>query len=342
MPWRTTEPGGAAAGLERARALKRLKIKRDSGWHLAAYVILNGFLAFIWSLGGGWSWPVWMIVPWGIGLAFHAACTFPGGAVTERDIQREMGTRDRRARRRPGTIRTAAVRASEVEMNRRWAYAAAASAAVAFGYRWVLRPWHERWGATGEEVRAALPGDDLVADPARQSTRAITVHAPAGQVWPWVVQLGADRGGFYSYDWLENLFRLGIHSAGRVVPDWQRRAVGDLVYADAAGTGGWYVRQVVPGEVLVLQMANVAAGRPARRDEQLRWEFLWTFATKDQGDGTTRLLVRERVGFGSTATRLLMSPVGLVSFVMTRKMMRGIRARAEASARQATDADLAG
>ncbi len=223
-------------------------------------------------------------------------------------------------------------------MNRRLVYATAASAAAAFGYRRVLRPWHERWGATDEEVHAALPGDDLLADPATQSTRAITVRAPAGQVWPWVVQLGADRGGFYSYDWLENLFRLGIHSAGQVVPDWQQRAVGDLVYADAAGTGGWYVKQVVPSEVLVLQVANVPAGRPARRDEQLRWEFLWTFATKDQGDGTTRLLVRERVGFGSTATRLLMSPIGLVSFVMTQKMMRGIRARAEASAQRTTGA----
>jgi hypothetical protein len=226
-------------------------------------------------------------------------------------------------------------------MNRRWAYAAAASAAAAFGYRRVLRPWHERWGATGEEVHAALPGDDLVADPATQSTRAITIHAPADQVWPWVVQLGADRGGFYSYDWLENLFRLGIHSAAQVVPDWQQRAVGDLVHANAAGTGGWYVKQVVPNEVLVLQVANVAAGRPMRRDEQLRWEFLWTFATKDQGDGTTRLLVRERVGFGSMATRLLMSPVGLVSFVMTQKMMRGIKAHAEASARRSTDAAVA-
>ena len=176
-----------------------------------------------------------------------------------------------------------------------------------------------------------LPGDDLVAEPATQVTRAITVDAPADQVWPWVVQLGADRGGFYSYDWLENLFGLGIHSADRVVPEWQQRAVGDLVHADAAGTGGWYVVRVVPHEALVLKMADVASGRPLRRDEQLRWEFLWTFATKDQGDGTTRLLVRERVGFGSAVTRLLMSPIGLVSFVMTRKTMRGIKARAEST-----------
>lgn len=218
-------------------------------------------------------------------------------------------------------------------MTRRWVRTAAVAVAAAAGYRSVVRPWHERWGATDEEVRAPLPGDDLVVEPASQRTRAITVRAPASRVWPWVIQLGADRGGFYSYDWLENLFGLGIHSADRVVPEWQERAVGDLVYADAAGTGGWYVMQVVPEEVLVLQVANVAAGHPLGRDEQLRWEFLWTFATQDQGDGTTRLLVRERVGFGCAATRVLMSPVGLVSFVMTQKTMRGIKARAESAVR---------
>jgi len=221
-------------------------------------------------------------------------------------------------------------------MKRGWAMTGAAAAAAAVGYRQVVLPWHQRWGATDEEVRAALPGDELVAEPVTQATRGMTVNAPPGQVWPWVVQLGADRAGFYSYDWLENLFGLGIHSAGRVVADWQQRATGDLVYADAAGTGGWYVMQVVPSEVLVLKLANVAAGQPLRRDEQLRWEFLWTFATRDAGNGTTRLLVRERVGFGSRATRLLMAPFGVVSFIMTQKMMRGIKARAEAAAHDAT------
>lgn len=215
---------------------------------------------------------------------------------------------------------------------RRWVSAVALVAAAAVGYREIVRPWHESWGATREEVDTVLPGDQHLAEPASQSTRGITINVPPEQVWPWVVQLGADRGGFYSYDWLENLFHLGIHSAHQVVADWQQRAVGDLVYANAAGTGGWYVVEAVPNSVLALKMGDVAAGRPTRRDEQLRWEFLWTFALTDLGDGKTRLLVRERTAFGSTAARMLMAPVGFVSFLMTQKMMRGIKARAESAA----------
>jgi hypothetical protein len=214
-------------------------------------------------------------------------------------------------------------------MKRRWPAAAAAAAAAVVGYRTLVRPWHQRWGATDAEVNVHLPGDELVAEPATQVTRGITIEAPPEDVWPWLLQLGADRGGFYTYDWLENLFGLGIHSADEVVPAWQQRAVGDLVYADASGGGGWYVAELRPNEALVLKMANVAASRPAQRDEL--WEFLWTFALIEASAGTTRLLVRERVGFGSRLTRFLMAPVGFVSFVMTQRMMRGIKARAEAA-----------
>jgi hypothetical protein len=204
-------------------------------------------------------------------------------------------------------------------------------AAIAL-YERLVRPWHLRWGASDDEVEARLVGDDLVAEPARQCTRAITIAAPPDRVWPWVVQLGADRGGFYSYDWLENLFALGIHSADRIVPEWQRREVGDLVYADATGSGGWYVMAVEPDRVLVLQVADVEAGHPVRRTEPPWWEFAWTFALRRGPDGTTRLLVRERVAFGKLPVRLAMAPVGVVSFVMTRKMMLGITARAERAA----------
>ncbi len=208
------------------------------------------------------------------------------------------------------------------------AAAAVVTGASAAAYaRWV-KPWQERWGATDEEIALPLPGDGLLREPASQVTRAVTIDASREEVWPWIVQMGADRGGFYTYDLLENLFGLGIHSADEIVDRWQDLQVGDVVHADRAGTGGWYVVDLRPNEALVLQVGDLAAGRPLRRDEKLRWEFQWTFAVRD-APGGTRLLVRERVAFERTITRMLMAPVGLVSFVMTRGMLLGIRSRAE-------------
>ena len=205
----------------------------------------------------------------------------------------------------------------------------AAVGMAAVGYERLVKPWQERWGATEAERVMSLPGDDLVAEPASQVTRAITIAAEPEEVWPWLVQVGADRAGFYSYDWLENLLGLGIHSASRVVDEWQDLGLGDVVRADRAGTAGWYVMDLRPAEALVLQTANLVAGRPLRRDEQLKWEFLWTFALRPVPTGGTRLLVRERTGFDSALTEALLAAVGLVSFVMSRRMMLGIKARAE-------------
>jgi hypothetical protein len=209
------------------------------------------------------------------------------------------------------------------------ALAVVAAGATACAYERWLKPRHERWGATDEEIELALPGDELVEEPADQATRAITIDATREEVWPWIVQLGADRGGFYTYDRLENLFGLDIHSAEDIVEEWQDLAVGDVVHADRARTGGWYVVDLRPQEALLLKVGDLTAGRPLRRDEKLRWEFMWTFALRDMPTGGTRLLVRERVAFDSVITRMLMAPVGLVSFVMTRGMLLGIKSRVE-------------
>ena len=207
--------------------------------------------------------------------------------------------------------------------------AAGLVAAAMIVYRRFVRPWHERWGATEEEINGFLPGDDLIAEPASQVTRAITIDAPSDAVWSWVIQLGADRGGFYSYDWLEDLFGLGIHSANDIVQGWQRRGVGELVYGDAKGRGGWYVMDVQPNRALVLQMADVKNGRPATRSHRAFMEFTWAFVLHEGTDSKTRLLVRERVAFRYELSRFLMTPVGLVSFLMTQKTMRGIKERVE-------------
>lgn len=223
--------------------------------------------------------------------------------------------------RKVGAMKRTSIRASA------WSAIAVGAAAGAF-VKWFM-PWQRQWGATDEEASAPLAGDDLVAEPASQLTRAITVDAPPEDVWPWLVQLGADRGGFYSYDWLENLFGLRIHSADTIVDEWQGLGVGDIVYATRARTGGWYVQEFRPKELMALQVANLVAGRPVRREDRGGWEFLWTFALRPTPAGGTRLLVRERVAFGSPLVRALMTPTGLVSFVMTRRMMIGIKERAE-------------
>ena len=206
---------------------------------------------------------------------------------------------------------------------RRWAVVGGVGAAI---LAWkVFAPWERNWGATPEEVTATLPGDVLTAPPVEQNTRAITIGAPPDAVWPWLVQMGGDRGGFYSYDWLENLFGLKIHNAVRIVDEWQDLAVGDMVWGNRKRSGGWVVEQFVPNEALVLKTANPRTGRPARRDEGIGFEFQWTFALRATPEGATRLLIRERTAYGHLLTRWMMAPVGLVSFVMTRKMLEEIR-----------------
>lgn len=201
--------------------------------------------------------------------------------------------------------------------------------------RWV-KPGHDRWGASDAEVDAVLPGDDLLPGPEAQVTRAITVDAAPAEVWRWIVQIGADRAGFYSYDWLENLIGLQIHSADRIVERWQHLTVGDIVYASRDRSGGWYVAALEPERFLVLQVADLRAGRALSRDEPPGWEFQWTFVLRDDNRGGTRLLVRERVAFGNLAMRLAMAPVGTISFVMTRRMLLGVKQRAEQRRMQVT------
>lgn len=175
-----------------------------------------------------------------------------------------------------------------------------------------------------------LPGDDFLPDPTAQLTRAITIDAPREEVWPWIVQLGADRGGFYTYDRVENLLGFDVRSVNEIVEEWQDLGIGDVVHMDRAGNSGWHVVELRSREAMVLKLADLAAGRPLERDEKLHWEFLWTFALLDVPGGSTRLLVRERVAFGSALTGCLFAPVGLGSFVMTRGMLLGIKSRVEA------------
>ena len=199
-----------------------------------------------------------------------------------------------------------------------------AIAGTGAAYTLVARLWYLQWGATDQESRDHLPGDDLIARADLTATRAIAVHAPVEQVWPWIAQLGQGRGGFYSYDILENLVGCGIHSAGTVVPEWQTLEVGDEVK----------LHPEVPLEVAVLEegRALVLRGGVSMGSTAPPYDFTWAFVLRGQPDGTTRLVVRERYAYTQGWAPLLVEPVEAISFVMTQKMLRGIRDRAERDA----------
>lgn len=203
---------------------------------------------------------------------------------------------------------------------RSWPSAAATIIGVAAAAS-ALRRWQLRWGATAEEAHTALPGDELTADPDLTATRAITVHTAAEAVWPWIVQLGQGRGGFYTYDRLENLLGCDMHSADRVVPEWQDVKVGDQVRLHPEVTVD--VAGIQHGHALVLRGVVPMGTAPPPYD------FTWAFVLRPRADGTTRLLVRERYGYLRWWTPLIIEPVAVASFVMTERMLRGIRDRAE-------------
>jgi hypothetical protein len=202
-------------------------------------------------------------------------------------------------------------------------------------YTLAVRPWLLRWGATAEEASTPLPGDDLVPSAAYTTTRAVTIRASAESIWPWLVQLGQARGGFYTYDRLEQIAGAAIRSADRVVPEFQQLAVGDTVLLSPVG--GPKVAVLEPGCALVLsQTMDLRTARSIPPVPATRWamDWTWTFALRPLPDGTTRLLVRTRADYRPHAVltpgvRLLLEPI---HFVMERGMLLGIKRRAEHAA----------
>lgn len=191
----------------------------------------------------------------------------------------------------------------------------------------VLRRRYNRWGATDAEAAATLPGDELVPEPDLGYTRAVDVEAPVEAVWPWVVQIGQGRGGFYSYDGLENLVGCDIHSADVVLPAHQHPSPGDVVRLARGGGPTFRVHAVHPPADLVL----VSDGPEPAADDGTVVTWQWVLRPLD-GGRRTRLLVRQRLR-RPRAQRVLWRLVEPVGFVMERRMLRGIATRAARSVR---------
>lgn len=208
----------------------------------------------------------------------------------------------------------------------RWGIAGSVGAYVFLAYvsgAILLRPWHLRWGASTGDVAAHLPGDELVPGARYRMDHVITIDAPADSVWPWLVQIGQDRGGFYSYWRLEHLVGADIHNADRIVPAWQHRKAGDFIPAvqpDYLGgilgdSVGWRVADVVPGRALVL-------------------EDWGAFVVEPVDSATSRLHVRLRGDASPSLATILLAPLNVLvfepaHFIMERGMLRGIKQRAE-------------
>lgn len=225
---------------------------------------------------------------------------------------------------------------------------AALTGLAAFGYRFVFRPWWKSWGVSPEETARVLPGDEVIGDPNAGETRAITIDAPPVAVWPWLVQMGFGRAGWYSYDAID----MGSSSSNRIIPEYQDLKVGDFVPTHPAG--GFAVKRVDPGQALVLYLdsdlvqeqaeaakaqglgagpVNLrATGALMETSQPAEFAASWAFVLDELQGGRTRLIERFRVNFAETDkpwTRYTLPLMGFGVFVMMRQQLLGIKERAE-------------
>jgi len=199
-----------------------------------------------------------------------------------------------------------------------------------------LRHWYMNWGATDTELHRVYPGDQLAPGVLSVATRAITINAPPAQVWPWIVQIGEDRAGFYSYTWLENLVLADMHNAERINPQWQTRQVGDTVWLTSKdryhGTARTLVAMYEPGHAMVL-VSPPDYEKLVKRGPPI--DGAWSFILEPEGENASRLIMRTRgrsTGlFKRAFDYFVFDPA---HFIMERGMLLGIKRRAERFSRR--------
>jgi hypothetical protein len=198
---------------------------------------------------------------------------------------------------------------------------------LAVGGLWLLywfpiRRWYKHWGVTDAELKRRMSGDLEIPNPTYETTLAITIAAQPEHIWPWLVQMGARRGGLYSYDWLDQLFGfLDGPSADRIVPEFLRLAVGDVIPIGGASGSGFPVKALDPLSTLLL----------GGKEGGVQWT--WQFGLYPIDERRTRLVSRNRAGSPRTiGFAIFMWVLEPAAFIMTRKMLLGLKRRAEALA----------
>jgi hypothetical protein len=203
---------------------------------------------------------------------------------------------------------------------------AALGAGAAGAYALFIRPWHLRWGATDEEVARAMPGDDVAKQATFNATRAVTIQARPEEIWPWVVQMGFNRAGWYTYDWIDNL---GRPSAERIIPELQHIAVGDLIPISPVGTFGLRVKEFEPNRWMLWW------------DTKGNTSWYWGLSPHDAH--ATRLITRMRLRYLWLSPAILYDLLADVGdIIMMRKCLLGIKQRAERTSRQSPELGEAG
>ena len=200
--------------------------------------------------------------------------------------------------------------------------------AVVAALLYAARRYFRNWGTTKDECRMTLLGDELVGSPAVQTTEAVWINASADSVWPWLVQMGQDRGGLYSYETLENLVGLGYHNADRIHPEWQSLVAGDEMRLVPKGWMGlregvtMRVVEVVEKESLVLRTKAPAP----------LWDAIWSFHVIPHWEDRCRLLIRTRTSLRHPGDALITELAGPAKALVTRGILRGVKRRAEGQA----------
>jgi len=202
-------------------------------------------------------------------------------------------------------------------------------AALLAVYFTIARPWFRRWGATDAEVQMALPGDQIVPAARSRETRAITIAAPAHLVWPWLTQIGQDRGGFYSYQVLENLVGCEMPNVEYLDPRLQQWKLGDKLWMypprKAGGIGFAVLTVLLPGQALGFATRPMGAPAGAAPDGS------WSFIVRPFGSSSSRLLFRGRAA-GDLRSFAALFNAGVfepLHFAMERRTLVGIKALAE-------------